>query len=458
MVFLPKTRGHGGRGVALVVATLLLGVLAAMPARAVPSFSDQTGEACSACHVGAFGPQLTAHGRAFKLTGYSDGQASRQFPLVSGMAELSLTHTAQGQEGGAASGFGPNNNGAVDQVSVFVAGRLYDHLGVFSQTTWDGVGHHIAWDNTDLRYGREATLAGLESILGLSVNNSPTVSDPYNTTPAWGFPYAAAKLAPHPAAATLIEGGLAQRVVGMTAYGLFADLLYVEAGGYRALGGGPLNTLGVAIADGQVVDGTVPYARLALQHEDLQQSAALGVFGLSAHVFPNNDRSAGTDRYTDVGVDASYQWHPNRNHTLGANATAILETHSLPASVALGLADSASGHLNSYRLNTYYTFQQTYGLTAGVFRSTGSGDAALYGSDPLTGSANGKPNSSGYVLQADWTPFGKTDSWAAPWVNLRLALQYTGYTQFNGASRNYDGTGRNASDNNTLWLLTWLAF
>ncbi|MBB6251528.1 cytochrome C [Nitrospirillum iridis] len=442
----------------LALLVIVAGALMTAPARAVPSFSDQTGQACSACHVGSFGPQLNAHGRAFKLTGYADGQADRQFPLVSGMAELSLTHTAQGQDGGAAPGFGANDDVAVDQVSVFVAGRIYDHLGVFSQTTWDGVGHHISWDNTDVRYGREATLAGLESILGLSVNNSPTVSDPYNTTPAWGFPYAAAKLAPHPAASTLIEGGLAQRVVGMTAYGLFSDLVYVEFGGYRSLGGGPLNTLGVGIADGQVVNGTAPYGRVALQYEDLQHSAALGAFGLSAHVFPNNDRSASTDRYTDVGLDASYQWHPNRNHTLGANATAILETRSLPASVALGLADTPSGHLNSYRLNTYYYFQQTYGLTAGVFRSTGSGDATLYGSDPLAGSVNGKPNSSGYILQADWTPFGKTESWMAPWANLRLALQYTGYTQFNGATSNYDGAGRNASDNNTLWLLTWLAF
>ena len=61
-------------------------------------------------------------------------------------------------------------------------------------------------------------------------------------------------------------------------------------------------------------------------------------------------------------------------------------------------------------------------------------------------------------VQADGTPWGKEDSWGAPWANLRLGLQYTGYTKFNGASHNYDGEGRNASDNNTLFGFVWAAF
>jgi hypothetical protein len=31
----------------------------------------------------------------------------------------------------------------------------------------------------------------------------------------------------------------------------------------------------------------------------------------------------------------------------------------------------------------------------------------------LSGSANGKPNSNEFILEADWVPFGKADSWAA---------------------------------------------
>jgi hypothetical protein len=37
-------------------------------------------------------------------------------------------------------------------------------------------------------------------------------------------------------------------------------------------------------------------------------------------------------------------------------------------------------------------------------------------------------------------------------------MQYTAYTKFNGLSGNYDGTGRNASDNNLLFTGMWFAF
>jgi hypothetical protein len=32
------------------------------------------------------------------------------------------------------------------------------------------------------------------------------------------------------------------------------------------------------------------------------------------------------------------------------------------------------------------------------------------------------------------------------------------YNKFNGGSTNYDGSGRNAKDNNTLYLLGWINF
>jgi hypothetical protein len=58
------------------------------------------------------------------------------------------------------------------------------------------------------------------------------------------------------------------------------------------------------------------------------------------------------------------------------------------------------------------------------------------------GSANGNPRGAGYIANFSvW-----------PMQNLQLAAQYTGYTRFNGAAINYDGSGRNASGNNTVYL------
>jgi hypothetical protein len=45
-----------------------------------------------------------------------------------------------------------------------------------------------------------------------------------------------------------------------------------------------------------------------------------------------------------------------------------------------------------------------------------------------------------------------------PIQNLRLMLQYYAYDKFNGGRFNYDGAGRNASGNNTLFLNAWVVF
>ncbi len=47
----------------LIAAAFAIFVAAPPAAEALPSFAQQTGMACSACHVGAFGPQLTPFGR-----------------------------------------------------------------------------------------------------------------------------------------------------------------------------------------------------------------------------------------------------------------------------------------------------------------------------------------------------------------------------------------------------------
>jgi hypothetical protein len=82
----------------------------------------------------------------------------------------------------------------------------------------------------------------------------------------------------------------------------------------------------------------------------------------------------------------------------------------------------------------------------------------LFAPGPVTGSNNSKPNSNAFIIEADWVSFGKADSWLFPYLNLKFGIQYVVYTLFNGAGTNYDGFGRNASDNNTLFVFAWMAF
>jgi len=134
------------------------------------------------------------------------------------------------------------------------------------------------------------------------------------------------------------------------------------------------------------------------------------------------------------------------------------ENQDLKGSFNQGAAARTGHELNLFTANASFFYQDTYGLTVGLQNSWGTADPVLYAPAPVTGSANGKPDSTAFIIEADWIPFGKQDSWARPWANLKIGLQYTIYTRFNGGTTNYDGFGRSASDNNTLFLYAWMIF
>ena len=79
------------------------------------------------------------------------------------------------------------------------------------------------------------------------------------------------------------------------------------------------------------------------------------------------------------------------------------------------------------------------------FGTWGTTDPGLYAPEPIAGNRTGDPDSYGLT--------GQLGVW--PWENLCVSLQYTAYGRFNGSRHNYDGSGRSASDNNTLFLLGW---
>lgn len=72
----------------------------------------------------------------------------------------------------------------------------------------------------------------------------------------------------------------------------------------------------------------------------------------------------------------------------------------------------------------------------------------LYAPDPIGGSRTGTPDSRGFILEGDFVIKDR----------YKLALQYVSCDKFNGSGSNYDGFGRDASDNNTLYALLRLMF
>jgi len=105
-------------------------------------------------------------------------------------------------------------------------------------------------------------------------------------------------------------------------------------------------------------------------------------------------------------------------------------------------------HLNTVQGNVEYHFGTRFSGAAGFFNTTGTADTTLFAPGAISGSRNGSPASTGYILNLSW--------W--PQQNINLAVQYTGYTRFNGAGTNYDGFGRNASANNSTYLLARFIF
>ena len=434
---------------------------------AVPSFARQMNISCIACHTEF--PLLTAFGRQFKLSGYAMSTDQTDLPPVAIMLMPSFTRTTAGQEGGAAPGFGNNNNYAMTQASIFYAGRLFgpyatkwfgadassvlNKIGIFSQTTYDGVEKAWAWDNLEVRFADAGTIAGHAATYGFYVNNNPAFQDPWNSTPAWGFPYSGSGLAPGPAAATLIADGLGQTVGGVGAYTMLSNTWYLDFGAYHTLGTHLQKSLGVDPAGETQVPGLAPYWRLAHEQPLGPGLWEIGTFGLAAATNPGRDASAGKDRIVDFGVDSQYQASVGL-HDFSALLSGVYERRTWNAGRSLGLTANATGALHTYKATLGDLYDKTYGLTTQYFSITGNNDPLLY-PDSTTGS----PNSNGFVIQASYLPFNKGTGPAFwPRSSVKLSLQYVIYNRFDGSTGNVDGAGRSAKDNDTLYLQAWLVF
>ena len=508
---------------AVTFAAFFIGT--SQPAEALPSFARQTGQPCGTCHTDY--PGLTPFGRLFKLNGYTTGggpfrttifpswskpdnalaayakktngangtnlngqpdTSNIWVPPISMMAIVGYTHTQKDQA--MLSPFHANDNVVVSPLSFFYGGAITDHIGLFSQVTYNNAppgGSAIdpttgmavpptdpcwncewAWDNTDLRYANTAKLGAMDVIYGITANNSPTVQDPWNTTPAWGFPYAGSNVAPGPAAATLIDGTYAQYVGGAGGYAFIDNLFYLELTGYHTLDFRTLPKLGEdPFGVPGLFDGVAPYWRIAVEPHWGPHWLEFGAFGISARVHPwtgadtQGDGTgalleqafAQTDRYTDVAFDSQYQYQGD-DFWITLRGTYIREKQTLDASFVNGLSANPSNSLKTLKAYASLAFgnDNRIVLSGQYFDTWGTSDMLEY-ADLISCQAPDttcSPNSNGYIAELDYIPFITSTAPIWPWANMRLGLQYTYYNKF-------DGTTVNAHDNNTLFLYAWFA-
>jgi len=473
---------HSRRWVWALPIVALLSLAAAMvaissPAQAIPSFARQTGQPCGTCHTDF--PNLTPYGRLFKLNGYTIGgsrfrttpfptseedRTKPWWPPISTMAIVGFTHnqTPLGPPPPTILPLSPNDNVIVSPVSFFWGGAITEHIGAFAQVTYnapgpgglaapvgsDPFGHTWTWDNTDLRYANTTRIGGLNVLYGITANNNPTVQDVWNTTPAWIFPQAVSTLGNGFGPGTIIEGAFAAHVVSTGGYLWINDLFYVEATAYHTLDANTQNRLGTDPLGSPGLFDVAPYWRVAFEPHWGRNWLMLGTFGMYAPVhpwlFPNTgtlDTSAQTDKFTDIGVDAQYQYQGD-NFWFTLRGSYIREHERLDASSFL-FGTNASNDLNSLRLlaSLAYGNDNRIVLTAQRFQTWGTPDPVVFG---------GSPDTSGWIAEIAYIPFVTSTAPWWPWFGARIGLQYTFYDKFNG-------TSAGASANNTLFLHAWFA-
>ena len=475
----------GLAGVALLAAV----GLPMKDALAVPAFARQTGQNCVACHAGGQFPELTPYGRIFKLTGYTLG--TRGLPL-SVMAVATYTKTKNTDTtpngGTPATDFVRDGSPIFNTASLFLAGKITDNIGGFAQFTFnnyddvsaDGTHFrgHSSSDNFDVRYADRFIDTSRDLIFGFTLNNNPSVQDVWNSAPAWGFNVVPGSSGP--ATLPILAGGLAQQVAGLGAYVYWNKTLYAELAGYQTADGVfSFMSQGINSERGSqnLIKGVNPYFRLALTKEWGPHNVMVGTSGFLVDQYPDPfglGANGPTNRVRDFGLDAQYQY--------------LLDPHSITATVAYirekthyadglggqaGAVDASAGSsaqaptnsddtLNMFRAKVSYVYKAKYGGTLSYFNVTGSTNSANQTAafDPASGSvltngttgpglnATGNPGTTGRTTEVFWTPI----------QNARVGVQYTMFSKFNGASDNYDGFGRNARDNNTVFVYVWGAY
>jgi hypothetical protein len=441
-----------------VLATLIIAAYIRLPAHGLPSYARQTGQKCSACHVGGNWPQLTPWGRFFKLSGYTAGESAFDkegfnFVPVGMFGQAGVTWAANPNDATGQSIIPNTGHPEVYGFTGEVGTKIAPFAGIFYEYELNNTfpGWKGASGPADIRAVHFFNLASNELLVGIDTNNVPTVQDVWNSTPDWSFPFFGSPEALEGPASPMIMS-LDGMVGGIGAYALLNRQIYVEAsfyrvgtGLYRWMNGGT----NFHAADQNYLKGENPYWRAYWTRQRGPQSFMVGTFGMRANVYPDSANPNGpADVFTDYGFDSQYQYLASV-HKVTLRESYIYEHQSWDAGFPLGKSDTQKGNLKALNLNGSYAHDDTWSLHAGYNMTNGNNNAALYAITSPTGDElTASPKTTGYTLEAD----------RKITQNIQLTAQYRGFLQFNGLRHNIDGLGRSASDNNTLGLSVFFAF
>lgn len=345
-----------------------------------------------------------------------------------------------------------NDNTGLAQASLFGGGAMSDNVGVFAQLTYsfpaiaDASGKW-GWDNVDVRYAQSGQIGGVDVLFGITAHNNPTVQDVWNTAPAWTHPYFTTQLGfTGPATSTVIDGAYSQRVAGLGGYLFINDQLYLEATGYKTLGVVAQTRLGAdpLTSLGQIA-GVAPYGRVAWEQRFGDHNLMVGGFASRFEIAPWSVSGVpvpldttgnladvpygATNKYTDFGFDTQYQYRGD-NYWVILKGAYIREEQRYDAGYIGGIVPAnLTNSLNTLRASSTVAIGNDNRVvaTGQYFRTWGSPDANLY-----QGNQDSVPDTTGFMAELAYLPFGSSRAPYWPWFNTRIGLQYFYYTKYSG--------------------------
>jgi hypothetical protein len=215
-------------------------------------------------------------------------------------------------------------------------------------------------------------------------------------------------------------------------------MVYAELGNYRTADS-VLSFMSAGVDPRPQLSGNNPYWRLAFSHEWGPHNIMVGASGMTAHVFDDpmdTSDPATVATFRNSGIDAQYQYILDP-HTVTAQLAYMKQETAYSDAASSGLTKPGLTDTNTItRAKLAYTYEAKYGGSLSYFNLTGTTNNQ---NDPAT---------RGLTYEVFYIPK----------QNVRIGAQYTVYSTFEGASSNYDGAGRNASDNNSMFLYVWFAY
>jgi hypothetical protein len=412
---------------------------------AVPLFARQTQLKCGMCHAPP--PSLTKFGRRFKQNGYTF-TSDKKGPIPISLVALS---TYSNTKKDLSSPPGPdaelNNNITLQQLSLSTGGRITDNIGAYVQLTYEGLRDKVSLGTVEIRTFKNTYVKDRNVLFSAAINNSPSYQDPWVSNGVRAWPYFYFLHEPRSTHNPVLDGELARRVMGVSGTAFIDDSLHLEVAAYSGMSEGLQRDLGLYEPYYMNLENTGVYARVA-------KELSMGLTNMTVGAtFFNGDikKAAGrpADGITELALDVLYQSNKGP-HDINLSGNLLYESLDTSNSQGLGFASGDSASLTRFTTAAQYLYKKTWGLGVGYSQLSGTADALYYRT------ANGKPDTATLRLDAFWNPISKKPFKIYPLGRTRIGLEYVRYRKFNGRANNYDGLGRDASDNGTFsiyWIV-----